>query len=39
MPEGVKGSILFQWDQVVSSVIVQLQVWIAKYHSHSDVGL
>lgn len=38
-PEGVKGGILFQCDQVILSAILWLQVWIAKYHPYSHVGL
>lgn len=39
MPKGMKGSVLFQCAQVVVSVIIRLQVRIAKYHPYSDVGL
>lgn len=39
MPKGVKGSVLFQCDQVILSVIMLLQVFFAKHYPYSDVGL
>lgn len=39
MPKGVKGSVLFQCDQVILSVIILLQVFFAKHYPYLDVGL